>query len=163
MGSDVASRVMHIPSKVPVRAAASGLLALLTSMVLPVAGRVDDAPAKITATAVPGDQRPFQVKGVETSSDGAAATVKLQSERGIFAFHLELTDQKLTSLTLVVEKERYCEGLSFSAKDGKAVDLREASGVSIHPRGPDLAIEIRGKALDTVKGGGRIQFINQYR
>jgi|GEM_PF-4149395 len=142
---------------------AAGLLMLLASMAQPIAVWAEEAPAKVKVTAIPGDERPFQVKGVETSPDGTAATVKLQSERGIFAFHLELADEKLTLLTLVVETERYCEGLSFSAKDGTSLDLREAPGVSIRPRGPDLLIEIRGKALAAIKGGGKIQFINQYR
>jgi hypothetical protein len=121
------------------------------------------APPKEIAAKVPGDRRPVEIVGTEFNKEQAEATVTFRSSFGIFAFNLDLAGTRLTKLTFLIQKQKYCEGLDFRSKADKALDLRRAEGVKIAPRGEDLAIEITGPALAALQEGGRVQYINQYR
>src|SRR5262245_57441958 len=118
------------------------LLALFCSALMFNFLLAEEKPSPVRVTAAPGDQRPFKVTEIGFLPDGSEATVQFQSKLGIFAFHFELPEAKLKKLTLLIEKERFCEGLTFWNKDGKSTDLRGLAGVAIHARGADLAIEI---------------------
>lgn len=118
---------------------------------------------KAIVSLVPGDARPLKVVATELSADGAAATVTFQSELGIFAFQLHPQAEALTKLTLVIQGQQFCEGLTFWPPAGDPVDLLQTSGVTIEKKPRDLAITISGAAIAALRPGGKIQFINQYR
>ena len=112
---------------------------------------------------IPGDRREFEVAQVDYSPRQAAATITFNSSFGIFAFDLNPGGRKLKRLTLIVNNQLYCEGLSFQDKVGHWTDLLHVEGVQVHEKGADLIIEIVSPAVDLVKDGGRVQYINQYR
>jgi hypothetical protein len=112
---------------------------------------------------IPGDRREFEIVQVEYSAREAAATITFASVSGIVAFDLSPDGRKLKKLTLIVNNERFCEGLSFQDRDGHTTDLRHAEGVQVFPRGTNLVIMIASPAIDLLKEGGRGQYINQYR
>jgi hypothetical protein len=112
---------------------------------------------------VVGDQRPVTITKTELSSDRTAATVWFTSSLGIFAFTFQPGDLPLKTVTFVIEQQKYCEGLTFSPKSGKALDLRETDGVQVAVTNGNVRIEVRSPAIDQLKQGGRIQYVNQYR
>jgi hypothetical protein len=112
---------------------------------------------------VSGDQRPVTIVKTELSDDKTAATAWFTSSLGIFAFVFEPGDLPLKTVTFVIEKQSYCEGLSFSPKSGKALDLRRADGVQVAATNGNVRIEVRAPTVDLLKQGGRIQYVNQYR
>jgi hypothetical protein len=64
---------------------------------------------------------------------------------------------------VIVKNQQYCEGLSFQDKAGHWTDLRHVEGVLVRQQGADLVIEITPPAVNLLKDGGRVQYINQYR
>jgi len=112
---------------------------------------------------IPGDARPLSISKTELSEDKTQATVSFVSSLGIFSFAYEPGELPLRKVTFVVEDQKYCEGLTFSPKSGKEIDLRTAEGVVVTATNGTVRIEVRGPALETMKGGGRIQYVNQYR
>jgi len=42
-------------------------------------------------------------------------------------------------------------------------DLRHVEGVQVRQQGTDLVIEIVPPAVDLLRQGGRVEFVNQYR
>lgn len=137
-------------------------VALLWVLAIVGAGCASTAPREIVSR-IPGDLRPFQIVRTEVSKDRSEATVTFSSSFGIFAFDLDLAGLELSKLTLVVQKQQFCEGLTFQPKDGRETDLRHAEGVKVSRQGNDLFIEIGPSALARLKKGGRVQYVNQYR
>jgi hypothetical protein len=123
----------------------------------------DEEPLKGLVTAVAGDQRPFRVVKTQFSEDGSEVTVTFQSEMGIFAFNLAPLPEKLKTVRFIIQKQQYCEGFTLWPKDGKQLDLLRAAGVEVRKQDADLVIEVSGHAFASLKSGGKIQFINQYR
>jgi hypothetical protein len=112
---------------------------------------------------IPGDGRPLSISKMELSEDKTQATVSFVSSLGIFAFAYQPGDLPLKTMTFVVENQNYCEGLTFHPKSGKEIDLRNAEGVRVAATNGTVRIEVRAPALETMKPGGRIQYVNQYR
>ncbi len=112
---------------------------------------------------VPGDRREFEIVQVDYSPRHAAATATFSSSFGIFAFNLNTDGRKLNRLTLIVIHQQYCEGLSFQDRRRHTTDLRRAEGVQVRQRGSDIVIEIVPPAIDLLKEGGRVHYVNQYR
>jgi hypothetical protein len=112
---------------------------------------------------VPGDQRPVTIVRTELSDDKTSASVWFTSSLGIFAFTFEPGDLPLKTVTFIVQDQKYCEGLSFSPKTGNQVDLRHSDGVQVISTNGNLNIQVRAPAIDLLKKGGRVQYINQYR
>jgi hypothetical protein len=111
-----------------------------------------------------GDSRPFTIVSTVISADGKVLTVRLRSERGIFGFKLCPPDVGVRVVRFVMENEQRCEGFSFSPLAGKpAVEFVGMKGFKAQPRGADLSIEITAAALDILKTGGRIEFVNAFR
>ena len=111
-----------------------------------------------------GDSRPFTIVSTVISADGKELTVRLRSERGIFGFQFHPPGAGVRIVRFLMEKEQRCEGFSFSPLAGKtSVDFVGMKGFKAQPRGADLSIEVTGAALDILKTGGRIQFVNAYR
>ena len=114
-------------------------------------------------TKVPGDRREFEIVKVDYSARQGAAAITFSSSFGIFAFDLDLGGRKVNKLTFIVHNQRYCEGLNFQDRNRRATDLRRAKGVQVRRQGSDMVIEITPPALDLLKEGGRVQYVNQYR
>ncbi len=112
---------------------------------------------------IEGDSRPFTMVSTVISADGSELTVTLRSERGIFGFQFRPPGEGFRVVRFVMEKEQRCEGFSFSPLAGKSVEFVGMKGFKAHPQGGDLSIEVTGAALDILKTGGRIQFVNAYR
>lgn len=112
---------------------------------------------------IPGYRREVQVVSQTFSPDRKSAVITLLEPSGIFACRIDLSGVKLSRLTLIVQKQKYCEGLTFQPEGGKVVELPFAPGVKISPAGEDMKIEITAPALDLMRTGGRLQYINQYR
>jgi hypothetical protein len=112
---------------------------------------------------IPCDHREFEIIRVDYSPRQAAATITFSSSLGIFAFDLDPGGHKLNRLTLIVNDQRYCEGLDFQDRSRQTTNLRRAEGVRVQQQGSNLVIEIAPPALDLLKGGGRLQYVNQYR
>ena len=112
---------------------------------------------------IPGDQRPVTIVKTELSDDKTGASVWFTSSLGIFAFTFEPGDLPLKTMKFIIQEQTYCEGLSFSPKTGKEVDLRHSDGVQVTSTNGNVNIEVRAPAIDLLIKGGRIQYINQYR
>jgi hypothetical protein len=112
---------------------------------------------------IPGDRRQFEIVQVDYSPRQAVATLTFNSTFGIFAFDLNPDGRQLNRFTLIVRNQRYCEGLSFQDRAGRGTDLRHVEGVQVRQEGADLVIEIAPPAVNLLKDGGRVQYINQYR
>jgi hypothetical protein len=112
---------------------------------------------------ISGDARPLSISKTELSEDKTEATVSFVSSLGIFAFAYHPGDLPLKKLTFIIENEQYCEGLSFHPKTGKEIELRHLNGVQVAVTNGAVRIEVRSPALETIKSGGRIQYVNQYR
>jgi len=112
---------------------------------------------------IEGDSRPFTMVSTVMSADRTELTVTLRSERGIFGFQFRPIGAGFRVVRFVMEKEQRCEGFSFSPLAGKPVEFVGMKGFKAQPRGGDLSIEMTGAALDILKTGGRIQFVNAYR
>ncbi len=108
----------------------------------------------------PGD---FTIVSKEIAPDRSGARYKMISKFGIFSFDLNLTGEKLSTLTLVVKNQQSCEGLNLQPKDSKWIDLKENKGVKIKTGTNGVTIEFSRPALALLEKGGRVQFINQYR
>lgn len=111
----------------------------------------------------PGYRREVQVVSQVFSPDRKSAVITLLEPSGIFACRIDLSGVKLSRLTLIVQKQKYCEGLTFQPEGGRAVELPHAPGVKISPAGEDMKIEFTPPALELMRTGGRLQYINQYR
>lgn len=142
-----------------------GLRILPTLLVFSLSSvEAEPTPGLPVVSPVPGVSPRFKMVEAKLSADGTEATLVLQSDLGIFSFNLAIpADARLTKLTLLIEKQKFCEGLDFCSTGGQTLELRTAEGVKIAPRGADLAIEITGKTLQEVRPGGKIQYVNQYR
>ena len=114
-------------------------------------------------TKVPRDRREFEIVYVDYSPRQAAARITFFSSFGIFAFDLNPDGRKLKRLTIVVNDQRYCEGLSFQDRTGHTTDLLRLQGVQVFHQGTDLVVEIGPPAVDLLQDGGRVQYFNQYR
>jgi hypothetical protein len=112
---------------------------------------------------VPGDQRPVTIVKTELSDDKSDATVWFTSSLGIFAFTFEPGDLPLKTVRFIIQEQKYCEGLTFSPKTGGELDLRHFNGVQVTSTNGNLNILVRAPAIDQLKPGGRIQYVNQYR
>lgn len=112
---------------------------------------------------IPGDQREFKILKSESSNDQREATVTFVSSFGIFAFNLALDGRRLSKLTLVIQGQSFCEGLTFRGKEGGEIDLRTAKSVKIAKVGPNIVIEFSAVVLNALSPGGQVQFVNQYR
>ncbi|MES2660470.1 MAG: hypothetical protein V4689_17730 [Verrucomicrobiota bacterium] len=142
----------------------------LTGLLLIAMGAVAIAPAarcqireQEVVGRIKGDSRPFTVVSTVMSADRKELTVTLRSERGIFGFQFGPLGAGIRVVRFVMEKEQRCEGFSFSPLTGRPVEFVGMKGFKAHPRGGDLSIEMTGAALDILKTGGRIQFVNAYR
>lgn len=106
----------------------------------------------------------FSVVSRQFSTDRKQAVYVLKSDLGIFRCRLALTNTILTNLTIIVAGEKHCEGLDFGKNGAGTKDLRTAPGVKLsaqHPQG--VRIEFNQEALNDLKPGGILQFVNQYR
>lgn len=147
----------------------AGLAALPLALAFLVAGCAAGSAAK-AVRLVPGDQRPLAIESTRTSADGRSLEVRLAAPRGVFALDLELAESgggRLEQLVLVVEDERFCEGLDAEVERPGAVastlDLRGRPDVRVSPRGMDLEVVLGAGALDAMRPRARIQFVNQWR
>ena len=138
-------------------------LAPLLALWLAACAAAPAPPEPEIISKIPGDRREWQIVWRTISSDKKSAVFTLSSPTGIFAFRLDLTGVKLSRLTLIVQQQKYCEGLTFQPEGGQGIELPHAKGVAISPAGEDLKIEFGPSALELMRAGGRIQFINQYR
>lgn len=135
------------------------LLALLVTVCT-----AEPAPPKAEIISeIPGYRKNYTISSKKLSADGKEATFMVLDPTGIFAFRLDLSGTKFSKLTLVVQKQKFCEGLTFQPDGQEAIDLKQLKGVKITPQGDDLNIEFQAEALDKLKPAGRFQFINQYR
>lgn len=112
---------------------------------------------------IPGYRREVHIVSRIFSPDRKSAVITLHEPSGIFAFRLDLSGANLSRLTLIVQKQKYCEGLTFQPDAGRVIELPYAPGVKIFPAGEDMKIEFTRPALDLMKAGGRVHYINQYR
>jgi hypothetical protein len=112
---------------------------------------------------IEGDSRPFAVVSAVRSADRSELTVTFRSERGIFAFQFHPPAPDVRVVRFVMEKQKRCEGLTFSSPSGKSVELIGMKGVNVRREGEHLSIQITGAALEIVKSGGRIQYVNEHR
>lgn len=112
---------------------------------------------------VPGDRREVEIVQADYSPRRAAATITIAGAFGIFAFELNPAGRKLKRLTLIVNDQQYCEELSFQDRHGHTTDLRRAEGVQARRQGSAIVIEIMPPAVDLLKEGGRVQYVNQFR
>lgn len=131
-----------------------------------VADSLGGAEALELVSKVPGDRRAVEIIRTEFSKDRSEATVTFASATGIFAFNLELGAARLSKLTLIVQEQSFCEGLTFRGKKrekGGETDLRTAEGVKIKKVGGNIVIELTTVAIEALRPGGQVQFVNQYR
>jgi hypothetical protein len=147
-----------------------GILSLQTACMKAVVGTLLSALLIACSTAhvpivskVPGDRREFEIVQVGYAPRDAAATITFSSSFGIFAFNLDPGGRKLKTVTFIVDKQSYCEGLTFQDRVGRTTDLLRLQGVHVRQEGTDLAIEIKPPAVAVLNGGGRVQYVNRYR
>ena len=134
------------------------------SLLLPFVTLSAAAPQDLDVISkIPGDRSDFKMVSKKISEDGKEAVFTLLEPTGIFAFRLDLSGTKFSKLTLVIQKQRFCEGLTFQLDGQQAIDLKSVDGVRIAHQEGDLSIEFGPAALEKLKPGGRFQFINQYR
>ena len=138
----------------------AGLILLLTLFLAASAG---GAGSPEIVSRIPGDRREFKIIKTESSNGQRECTVTFASSFGIFAFNLDLGTRKLSKLTLVIQEQSFCEGLTFRGKEGGEMDLRTTKGVTIAKVGRNIVIELSRVALDALGPGGQVQFVNQYR
>lgn len=112
---------------------------------------------------IPGYRKNYKITSEKISADGKEAIFTVLDPTGIFAFRLDLSGANFSKLTLIVRKQKFCEGLTFQPDAQATIDLKEIKGVKITPLGDDLSIEFQKEALEKLKPAGRFQFINQYR
>ncbi|MEI7927358.1 MAG: hypothetical protein WCH40_02330 [Verrucomicrobiales bacterium] len=112
---------------------------------------------------IPGYRSDFKTVSKRISEDGKEAVFTLFEPTGIFAFRLDLSGTRFSKVTLVVQKQKFCEGLTFQPDGSQAIELKSLEGVRITQQGDDLSIEFGAAALEKLKPAGRFQFINQYR
>jgi len=112
---------------------------------------------------IPGYRSDFKTVTKKISEDGKEAVFTLFEPTGIFAFRLDLSGTRFSKLTLIVQKQKFCEGLTFQSDGRQAIELKNIEGVRITQQGGDLSIEFGAAALEKLKPAGRFQFINQYR
>lgn len=122
--------------------------------------RIPKVPA---ITRIPGDRREFNLLKRDYSALDSTLTVTVASSFGIFAFDLNLNGSELRKLTLIVQKQAYCEGLTFQDRAKKTMDLLHAEGVAVSKRGDDLIIEFGPPVVAVFRQGGRLQYVNQFR
>jgi hypothetical protein len=135
------------------------LLAVLVSVCA-----AEPAPQKSEIiTEIPGYRKNYKITSEKISADGKEAIFTVLDPTGIFAFRLDLSGAKFSKLTLVVQKQKFCEGLTFQPDGKNTIELKQLKGVKITPQGDDLSIEFKSEALEKLKSAGRFQFINQYR
>ncbi len=136
---------------------------LLLALFLTACATPPVPPAPALISKIPGYQRDFQIVSQTISSNGKEAVCTLLEPTGIFAFRLDLSGVKLSKLTLIVQRQKYCEGLTFQPDGGRVVELPHTKSVNISVVDGDLKIEFGPPALEILRVGGRVQFINQYR
>lgn len=135
-----------------------GLLSFYLTLLLTCLFAAEPQPL---VSKIPGDRREFQIVATRRDADQASAT--FSSALGIFAFHLNLNAAKLSKLTLIIQKQVYCEGLTLQKTEGREIDLRTISGVKIQQHDGDTVIEFDATALRAMQPGGNVQYVNQYR
>ena len=136
---------------------------LLLALFLTACSTAPAPPAPQIISKIPDYQRDFQIVSQTIAANGKEAVCTLLEPTGIFAFRLDLSGVKLTKLTFVIQRQKYCEGLTFQPDGGRIVELPHTKGVNISVVGGDLKIEFGLPALEILRVGGRVQFINQYR
>lgn len=112
---------------------------------------------------IPGYKKNYRITSKKLSASGKEMIFTVLDPTGIFAFRLNLDGAKFSKLTFVVQKQKFCEGLTFQPDGQQTIELKEAKGVKITQQGEDLCIEFQTEALEKLKPAGRFQFINQYR
>ncbi len=133
-------------------------------MLLVVVCTAEPVPQKTEIISeIPGYRRDFKITSKKVSADGKEAVFTLLEPTGIFAFRLDLSGTKFSKLTLIVQKQKFCEGLTFQPDGQETIELKQLKGVKITQQVDDLSIEFQPAALDKLKPAGRFQFINQYR
>lgn len=142
--------------------ASSVVVAGLLALVCIGTAQLQILPAGVVAK-VPGDQRPVAIVKTELSDDKTSARVWFTSSLGIFAFTFDPGDLPLKTVTFVIQDQKYCEGFAFYPKAGRELDLRHSDGVQVTSTNGNVNIEVRAPAIDLLKKGGRIQYVNQYR
>ena len=139
------------------------VLCLVAALAALAVGCFTTEPPKI-ATKLPDEQWEFQIVKVKVSEPQTNATVAFSAPLGIFAFQLEPLPPTLTRLSFGLLKEKHCEGLGFrAAGQTNNVDLLHTKGVSVIPEFDGLVIHVLPPALDLLKKGGRVMFVNQFR
>ena len=139
------------------------ILFSLVVCALLVAGCSTPKPPEVVSK-VPGAKWDFKILKTTVSEDQTEATVAFAPRYGIFGFQLEPASPKLKKITLGFSKERYCEGLTFRAEEGAVeIDLLRVKGVNVSSAPEGLMIEVVPPALDMVRRGGRVMFVNEYR
>lgn len=128
-----------------------------------VTGSVCGADETEIVSKISGDKREFKIIKTEFSQNQSECTVTFASSVGIFAFNLDQSARNLSKLTLVIQDQLFCEGLTFRGKDHRETDLRTSKGVKITKAGRNIVIELSSEALNALKPGGQVQFVNQYR
>jgi hypothetical protein len=105
----------------------------ILAMVLLIACSTAQGPI---VSKIPDDRREFEIVKVEYSPRRAAATITFSSSFGIFAFDLDPDGRKFKRLTLIVNNQRYCEGLTLQDRSGHTTDLLRLEGVQASTRAP---------------------------
>jgi hypothetical protein len=83
---------------------------------------------------------------------------------GIFRCRISLTNTPVTNLVVTVAGEKYCEGLSFRTDGGQGLELKNMAGVQVTTDEKEgVVLQFSSEALNKMKPGGVMQFINQYR
>lgn len=152
------------------RSRACGALILILAtlgLALPGALRAAETPAVEAPEVIESNAEKvakFQIVSREFSADLKQARYVLKSDLGIFRCRLNLTNTAITNLTLVVKDEKYCEGLDFQPNRGQWKEFKTAPGVSVTTGAKEgVVLQFRAEALEKMKPGGVLQFINQYR
>lgn len=144
------------------------LLSLIACALLPVlaalvTGCATPKPPEVAAK-VPGAMWDFKILKMGISTNQTEATVSFVPRFGIFAFELKPLPPTIQKLVLGIYRERDCEGLTFRAsEDATQIDLLRVKGVNVLSVPDGLAIEVIPPALDLIRRGGQVMFVNQYR
>jgi hypothetical protein len=139
----------------------TGILAVIVSL-MPLASMLGD---EVSAPGAPSISETSRCKLVSSKLDQTSkvAEFTFESATGIFTFDYAAPTATVKKVRLIILKEKMCEGFSFKPRTGNAVDLKELEGCNIQRLGDSLTVDLTGTALQTLNGGGKVQFINAYR
>lgn len=127
-----------------------------------LACRTPAPPGAVVASPVPG-RSDVLVESSRVFAGGTLAEVVVSAPSGIFQLDLDFSKGRPAKLTLLVLRERHCEGLSFRPLGGEWRGIRGTPGVKVRPGRDGLAVELGPEALAGMGQGGRLQFVNLYR